>query len=155
MKKKNCTEIMDKYLMLDKGERVPLEVTLHLLTCSKCRKQIRMMKAAEKLARAPLEIPVSMNDFSIEAVMAKIDPNYSYSKNPISIAKWIFGGVAMILFMLAFGLSSYCGASKTISISFYTLFAACVTAYCAMFVGTNMDYFVKLINTKKNSGHAA
>ena len=55
----------------------------------------------------------------------------------------------MILFMLAFGLSNYCGASKAIVISFYTLFAGCVTAYCAMFVGTNMDFFVKLINTKK------
>ncbi len=147
--KRNCDEVMEKYLMLDKGERVPIDITLHLITCKKCRKQIRMMKAAEKTSKGPLSIPVAMNDFSIEAVMAKIDPNYSYSKNPISITKWIFGGVAMILFMLAFGLSNYCGASKAIVISFYTLFAGCVTAYCAMFVGTNMDFFVKLINTKK------
>lgn len=144
----NCNRIMDIYLALDKGEKVPLEVTIHLLTCKNCRKQVQMLKAAEKLARAPLEIPVPMDDFSIEAVMAKIDPNYTNAKNPISIAKWIVGGIAMILFMLTFGLSSYSEANKGIMIAFYTLFAGCVTAYCAMFIGTNMDFFVKLLETK-------
>ena len=55
----------------------------------------------------------------------------------------------MILFMLTFGLSNYCTANKTVMITFYTLFAGCVTAYCAMFIGTNMDFFVKLMETKK------
>lgn len=147
----DCKEVMDKYLMLDKGERVPLNVTLHLITCKECRSQVRAMKAAEKIARAPLEIPVEMDDFSIEAVMAKIDPNFCpTAKNPISMAKWIIGGIAMILFMLTFGLSNYCSANKTVMIAFYILFAACVTAYCAMFIGTNMDFFVKLIETKKS-----
>lgn len=146
-----CNEIMDKYLALDKGEKVPFEVTLHLLTCSKCRKQVQVLKNAEKISRAPLELAVPMDDFSIEAVMAKIDPNYRNAKNPISIAKWIVGGIAMILFMLTFGLSNYGFASKAVIISFYTLFAICVTAYCAMFVGTNMDFFVKMLETTKKS----
>lgn len=147
----DCNEVMDKYFSLDKGDKVPLAVTLHLITCKECRRQVKAMKAAERIARAPLEIPVEMTDFSIEAVMAKIDPNYSYSKNPISIAKWIIGGIAMILLMLTFGLSEYCSANKTVMITFYTLFAGCVTAYCALFIGTNMDFFVKLMETKKET----
>ncbi len=144
-----CSKIMDTYLELDKGERIPWKVTLHLLTCSKCRKQVKMLKAAEKIARSPIEIPVPIDDSSILAVMSKINPDYQNYKNPISIAKWIIAGVVMILFMLTFGLSSYQKADKAIMISFYILFACVVTAYCAMFVGTNMDYFVKLINAKK------
>ncbi|MCR5613107.1 hypothetical protein [Treponema sp.] len=144
-----CSKIMDTYLELDKGERIPWKVTLHLLTCSKCRKQVKMLKAAEKIARSPIEIPVPIDDSSILAVMSKINPDYQNYKNPISIAKWIIAGVVMILFMLTFGLSSYQKADKAIMISFYILFACVVTAYCAMFVGTNIDYFVKLINAKK------
>lgn len=147
-----CNKIMDKYLMLDKGERVPLEVTLHLITCRECRRQVKILKKAERVAKVPLEIPVDMEDFSIAAVMAQIDPDFNPSaKNPISIAKWIFGGISMILFMLTFRFSNYFDANKTVMISFYVLFALCVTAYCAMFVGSNMDYFVKLIGTKKKS----
>lgn len=150
MKNENeCNRIMDIYLGLDKGERVPLEVTLHLLTCSKCRKQVKLLKNAEKLTKAPLEVPVPIDDAAIISVMKKIDPNYSLSKNPISITKWIIGGVAMILFMLTFGLSSFQEANTGFLISFYVLFAVAITSYCALFVGTNMDFFVKMINTKK------
>ena len=95
-----CSKIMDTYLELDKGERIPWKVTLHLLTCSKCRKQVKMLKAAEKIARSPIEIPVPIDDSSILAVMSKINPDYQNYKNPISIAKWIIAGVIMILFML-------------------------------------------------------
>ena len=45
MKKiEECNRVMDIYLGLDKGERVPLNVTLHLLTCAKCRKQVKGLK---------------------------------------------------------------------------------------------------------------
>lgn len=142
-----CNKIMDAYLMLDKGEKVPFEVTLHLLTCRKCRKQVQLLKACEKITRAPLEIQMPIDDSSIEAVMAKIDPSYKNSKNPISIAKWIIGGITMILFMMAFRLSSYSLSNKGVLISFYILFALCVTAYCSMFIGTNMDFFIKMMET--------
>lgn len=146
-----CNSVMDMYLGLDKGERVPVHEALHLLACKKCRRQVRMLKAAETLARKPLEVPVPIDDESILAVMAKIDPNYKEVKNPISIALWIVAGVAMILFMLMFGLSSFRNGSDVILISFYIIFAVAVTVYCSMFVGTNIDFFVKKMETKKFS----
>lgn len=150
MKNENeCNRVMDIYLGLDKGERVPFEVTLHLLTCSKCRKQVRLLKKAESLTRTPLEIPVPIDDEQIITVMKKIDPSYSSNQNPISIAKWIIGGIAMILFMLTFGLSSFHEADKGFLIVFYIIFALAITSYCALFIGTNMDFFVKMIKTKK------
>lgn len=146
-----CNRVMDIYLGLDKGERVPFEVTLHLLTCSKCRKQVKGLKKAEKIAKAPLEIPVPIDDSTILAVMQKINPKYSNLKNPISITKWIIAGLAMTVFMLVFGLSKFQESNKGVLISFYLVFALAVTAYCAIFVGTNMDYFVKMMTTKKTA----
>lgn len=149
-KNQNCDSIMDTYLCLDKGDRIPFKSTLHFLTCKKCRSQVKMLKTAEKIAKAPLEIPVPIDDISILKVMQKIDPNYQSSKNPISISKWIIGGIAMILFMLTFRLSDYCKASEVITISFYLFFAFAVTVYCSVFVGSNMDFFVKMIKTKSS-----
>lgn len=145
----SCDKVMDTYFGLDKGERVPMDVTLHLLTCKKCRKQVKMIKSAEKISRHPLELSVPINDATIEAVMKKVMPEYNFGKNPISIGKWIVAGIIMIVFMLTFGLSSYQKADETIMIAFYVLFALSVVVYCAVFVGTNMDFFVKLINSKK------
>ena len=34
---KECNSVMEEYLSLDKGERIPLPITLHLLSCKKCR----------------------------------------------------------------------------------------------------------------------
>lgn len=145
-----CNKMMDEYFSLDKGERVPLKLTLYFLSCKDCRNQVRMLKSAEKISKAPLEIPVPIDDSSIEAVMAKIDPMYNKSKNPISIRRWVVSGIVMILFMLAFGLSPYHESSRAITVSFYIFFAVAVTVYCSMFIGTNIDYFVKMINTKKS-----
>ncbi|MGN0740214.1 MAG: hypothetical protein ACI4LX_08610 [Treponema sp.] len=146
-----CNKVMDIYLGLDKGERVPFSATMHLLTCRKCRRQVRMLKSAENLARKPLEVPVPIDDESILSVMSKIDPNYNSSKNPISISMWIIAGITMILFMLIFGLSRFHNVSEIIMISFYIIFAVAVTVYCSMFIGTNMDFFVKIMKTKKLS----
>jgi len=151
-KTEECNRVMDAYLSLDKGERVPFNMTWHLLTCAKCRRQVKALRMAEKIAKAPLEIQVPIDDDSILAVMKKINPQYTNSKNPISITRWVIYGLAMILFMSVFGFSKFQEASKWVLISFYLLFALAVTAYCAIFVGTNMDFFVKMMSTKKVSG---
>ena len=142
-----CNKVMDIYLGLDKGERVPFSATMHLLTCRKCRRQVRMLKSAENLARKPLEVPVPIDDESILSVMSKIDPDYNSSKNPISISMWIIAGVTMIMFMLIFGLSNFRNVSEIIMISFYIIFAVVVFVYFSMFIGTNMDFFVKMMKT--------
>ena len=144
-----CNDVMDKFLSLDKGQILPLKVTMHLLFCKKCRSEIKMLKEAEKVCKAPIEVPCPIDDKSILLVMQKIDPSYTYTTSPISIKKWILGGICMILFMLCFGLNNPYQTNQAISIYFYLFFAILVTVYCAMFVGTNIDYFVKKINAKK------
>ena len=47
MKKEKCDRIMDSFLELDKNQKIPFRITWHLLTCKKCRTQVRLCTLAE------------------------------------------------------------------------------------------------------------
>lgn len=143
-----CEKIMDSYLTLDKNERIPLKITLHLLKCEKCRTQVRYLNMAEKIACAPVKIETPLTDKTINSIMRKINPEWTFPrKNPVSMTKWIVGGILMILFMLVFGIFSKVFVNEGFQIAFYLVFAGSVTAYCAIFVGCNLDCFIKKIET--------
>ena len=146
--KKNCENIMDTFLSLDKDEHIPLKVSLHLLSCPKCRTQVRMMTKAEHLAKVPLSQAVNESDSVIASVLKKIDTQKgSSTPNPISLRQWIVSGILMILLMLSFGLYT-AESSEELKIAFYLVFALIITIYCAMFIGCNIDFFIKKINTQ-------
>ena len=137
---------MDTYLALDKNERIPSAVTLHLLTCKTCRTQVRLLTKAERIVAHPLAVETPISDKSITSLMRKIIPSWSWENaKPVSMHGWIFGGVLMVLFMLAFGFFQSAIHSETLLLSFYLVFALAISAYCAIFVGTNLDFFVKKI----------
>ena len=142
---------MDRYLELDKGERIPFEITVHLLFCRKCRRDVKLMTQAEKLLCEPLKIPVPVTDNTIENILHTIDPAFSNTRlnNPISMKNWIIGGVLMILFMFVFVFSR--NISRNLDVAISLVFAGCVIAYILMFVFSNIDFFVKKINTLKTA----
>ena len=144
-----CTNIMNRFLELDKHEALPLRVSAHILLCKKCRTQVRLMTMAEKTCREPLSIPTEDSNQAISLLMKKIDPNYQPGKPiaHISMRRWIVGGITMIFGMLFFLIYSKSLNNSTLDITFYSFFACAVTAYCAIFVGSNMDFFVKKIET--------
>lgn len=126
--KSRCDLMMDRFLMLDKHERIPLRVTLHLLGCKKCRSQVRYLSKAEKIAAEPLKISVPLI-------------------KPVSMKKWIFYGILMILLMATYQLSAAKLGSETANTFFYIIFGIVVTAYCAIFIAANLDFFVKKISS--------
>jgi len=142
---------MDRYLELDKGERVPIDVTLHLLFCKKCRRDVSLMSRAEKLLSRPLKIPVPLTDTTIENILRTIDPQFSdiSLKNPISMRNWIISGVLMILFMFVFIFSR--NISRNLDVAISLVFAGCVITYILTFVFSNIDFFVKKISTLKTA----
>ena len=98
MKNKKCNKIIEKYLQLDKNQRLPLAITLHILSCKSCKNKIRMMSLAEESIKEPISIAVPITDNSIEQIMQKISPE-SYNKitkNPISMTNWIISGIITI-----------------------------------------------------------
>lgn len=130
MKTKKCENIMEEFMMLDKNERLPLKLTLHLLACKECRTQVRYLSLAEKYAAEHLKASV---EFRIK---------------PVSMSKWIVCGILMIAFMLMFGTISDKINNQSLTTTFYIVFGLIVTAYCAVFMGQNLDFFVKKINSK-------
>lgn len=134
MNKEICEKHMDTFLSLDKYERIPLAVTLHLLTCKKCRTQVHYLSLAEKYASEP----VRQKPFR--------DALESLPVHPVSMTKWIVWGIVMILLMVTFGLILNRLDRTSFAIFFNIIFGTLVTVYCALFVGTNMDFFIKKID---------
>ena len=130
---KNCDYYMDSYLMLDKGELVPLKTAIHIMGCKKCRNEVRAMIKAERLASSPLK---------------EHEPT-PFLKKPVTIFQWILGGVIMIVALCFFGIYTQSIKDTVTDILFNTTLAFVIISYTALFIGTNLDFFVKKIETKQ------
>lgn len=147
-KNEKCENFMNQYLMLDKGERVPLKISLHLLGCKKCRMQIKLLKMAEKEISAPLKIETPVTDASIQKVLSEIniDRKDKFYK-PLPFLGWIIGGILMIALLFSSLTPMQDMQSRSLSIWYALTIAGCVTAYCAVFVCSHIDFFIKKIST--------
>ena len=134
---RKCEKNMETYLLLDKNEVVPLSVTLHLLLCKSCRTEVHYLSLAERTAAKTLKekLPECNATKKMEA-----------PKNPISMTKWIVGGATLTIFLLFFGVTAK-SATPELQLLFYIFFAAAICAYCAVFIATNLDFFIKKIDT--------
>lgn len=146
---KNCGATMEKYLSLDKGEHIPLSLTFHLLICERCRNEVRFFRKAETAAASNAQVGIT--DKSISAVMEKIYASEGHLENKISLSKWIIGGIAIIAMFLAAAFFLHGISSNALRLCIYTELAVLITVYCALFIRSNMDFFVKLINAKISS----
>lgn len=145
-KNKTCDFYMDKFFSLDKNDRLPLSLTIHLLFCKECRTTVRKFTLAEQACKTSMNKTVDIQDPTIIAIMKAVTPEYEVPEiQPLSLKRWVVSGILMITAMLFFGVTGTASDSQ-LSLSFYLVFAGIVTAYCAMFVGCNMDFFVKYIN---------
>ncbi len=132
--KKICDKCMDRFMELDKDERLPLFITLHLLKCRECRTQVRYMSLAEKL----ISIPENTKD-------NERDVKYLEHPNPVTLTKWIITLILLILSMVTFAIVSSKIESTWLSIAFYIVLGMAISAYSAIFVAQNLDFFIKRI----------
>lgn len=132
MNKRNaasCEKVMNRFLELDKGERLPFLLTLHLLRCKDCRTQVRLMTIAERVTARRMRPAL-------------------YAPKPVTLTKWVVGGILMVCSMLAFVFTADFYADELWQTAFALVFAASITGYCAIFVGCNLDFFVKKISAR-------
>ena len=83
MKKEKCNKIMDKFLELDKNQKLPFSVTWHLLCCKKCRSQVRLCSIAEKTVAKPLNTSLPLDNDSLLSIMSQIDGKYKKTPEKI------------------------------------------------------------------------
>ena len=137
---------MDTYLSLDKGEKIPKSVTRHLITCPKCREEIKAISRAEKIAAGPLAINSPVNTQSLTESLRKIDPDYVPRQKKLSLVAWILYAVAFLAAILVF--CSLFTQFSVLTFNFSIAFAIFIIVYFTVMIYTNMDIFVKKINSK-------
>ncbi|MCI5524290.1 MAG: hypothetical protein SO116_07715 [Treponema sp.] len=143
--KNKCDFYMDKFLALDKGERIPLSVSLHLLKCKNCRSQVRLLTKSEKLFSKYAKSSSGENSASVKKIIEQIAPDYNPEKYKVTIFQWIIYGILLtvgIFFFIIFARTTQLQAFIT-SISL----AGALCGYSALFVGTNLDFFIKKIDS--------
>ena len=158
-KKDKCRKYFNRFLAMDKNEILPLCVSLHLLTCVKCRTAVRSMTVAEDLLQQKMGENTRRTKPRTENPAE--EAGLVYSGTPVtgrvSLGKWIAGGFLLILCLAAFPFT-YPGqwAAKTFAVyfilPFYLLTGTAVAVYISVFIGSNMDFFVKKIRKGIRSG---
>lgn len=158
-----CEKALDRYLGLDKFETVPLTVTLHLLTCPSCRTAVRRLSRSEKALAAPLAVLHSENpadggvfalDPAVRAAMDRINaaglayPDIFSEKGRVSLSRWLLSGAALaagfaILPFSDVGAWSRLAFGTGYLVSYFLVCGVTITVWCGLFVGTNIDFFVK------------
>lgn len=152
MKNDICTAVIERFLASDKNKPLPLVSPVHCLRCAECRTIIKKLRSAEAAAKSAhkslLEIAEPDNPVIMQ-IMQRIDATHGYkSENPvhtISLTRWISAGCILIAAIVLFGLFSAADAARQMQVLLYLCFALFVTGYCAFFVGSNLNFFIKKI----------
>ncbi len=140
---KNCDQYIEEYLSLDKGQQVPLHVTLHLLGCPHCRAEVRMLSRAERLSSRRLSSPSPLEDESISTVLRRIDAPRAQPRHSVSVVPWLVTGIILTLALLLVHVALHGRSGGILSFSVDAAGAAVITAYIAICIGANLDFFIK------------
>ncbi len=163
--KLRCKNYFDEFLSLDKNEIIPFRVSVHLLTCIKCRTAVRSIRLAERTLQHNVAKTItneaSASDPVVKAALKQIEEaGLTYPQAPIphrvSFSGWVAGGVILALCLSAFPFTSMGEwASRVFAdkflIPFYIVTGLAVALYAVIFTGSNMDFFVKKINAVKKA----
>ena len=158
-----CDKAFTRYLELDKNERVPLRVTLHLIGCPSCRTGVRHLTRAERSLARPLsalpresaERDVSVaEDKAIRAAIERITasglsyPDGRDDLGRVSMTRWVVAGCALVAGFAIMPASSMGEWSRLVYgdayyLPFSILCGVAVTVFGGLFIGSNIDFFVK------------
>ena len=146
--KMTCENFMEKYLLLDKNEFLPLNMTVHLLFCNECRTVVRKFSKAEKLTaqmeqrECKINYENSINNFEILQKILKDDIKI----HKVHLYNWIFIGIILLICMVfcSIILNRFIPQMQNV---WFVFIATVICTYCVIFVGMNMDFFVKLTDT--------
>lgn len=143
-----CKNFMDNYMLLDKNQVLPLNMIIHLLFCEECRTIVRKFSKAEKLTfqveqkKCRQTCENSINNFEILQKIFKDDMKI----HKVHLYNWIFIGIILLICMVfcSIILNRFIPQMQNV---WFVFIATVICTYCVIFVGMNMDFFVKLTDT--------
>lgn len=154
--KKNCNDYLEMFYKLDKHELIPLKLSIHLLFCRECRTTVRKLTKAEKLLSEKALSPSDESSRTAAYVLAAIDKtNLNYHEKKTSLKKWALSGTALLVCMIIMIPLLILTGEDMLSLVSTISFSAMLCIWCSLFVGNNMDYFIKMsskMNTEKSAG---
>ncbi len=156
-----CSEAINRYMALDKHETVPFAVTVHLLRCEKCRSLVRVMTKTARMYSSVLTETVTQDDSLMQKTMDKINkalPGLMYlqaekARSSVRLFPWVITGLTMTLGLASVPFTRIGQWAVEIFqlrfiIPFALTFAAFVSVFSALFVGRNLDFFIKKFDLK-------
>ena len=146
---RNCSRIMEKYLSLDKNQKVPLEVSSHLLKCRKCRKQVRALRIAERVSAESFSFEAPLEDNLIQSVLTQIDPKTAKKMNYQEkiFGLWTTSGIVLIFAFVLVVFAAKNFQNRDLLMAIATVIAGFVTVWGVLYIATNVDFFIKRINS--------
>lgn len=151
-----CNKIIERYLMLDKHQMIPFDITLHLLFCKKCRLEVVKLVAAEKTAAEILKTPEESSCGEVKAILekARIEQMKKIVNQKSNFFPWILSGVIMVLCfavfpMLSMGEWGVDVLGNAFVLAFFITAGFCVALYSGIFIATHLDFFIKKYDFKK------
>ena len=100
-KKEVCEKIIEDYLLLDRGEAVPLKLWTHLLFCKDCRTEVRFLNLADTACTKPLKIERKKEESLAKTIISRIqnDPECKeiFVPKELTLKNWIISGLIMLL----------------------------------------------------------
>ena len=146
MNSKKCENVMTSFFELDKGERLPFLDSVHLLMCRECRTKVRALSKAEKLMQNPLMEKSPFNSRSLSQAIRNSEPSWLENLKPVSMTRWVLSGLCMIVLLVFSGIFLEKVQNQEYLTWFFVIVGGAVTAYCAMFIAVNLDFFIKKSN---------
>ncbi len=138
-----CEHITDIYLKAGRSGAIPFSVRIHMLTCSKCRKEIEAFQMIQNslMEEGPDDIPAEKDLCS--SVMQQISLMPGYKEPRISSMKWILAGMVILtgIFLIPFNPSmqwirNYFG--ELFDVSLTLVLGLAVSLYCSAFAATHI-----------------
>jgi hypothetical protein len=139
-----CEAFMERFLMLDNGERPVLRMRLHLLRCAACRAETTLLSEA---GRRMMEFPGRGMERDLSgAVMAGIMIAEAAYGRKVPYYNWIGAGAVMFasIFLVTASdsltwLKTHFGGNLEVPLSI--VLGIVITVYAAIFAGTHVEDF--------------
>lgn len=143
-----CERAIEKYLDTDNNSGIPIMLRLHIISCTKCRREIKTLRSTFMQIR--MEPPYKSHIDITRSVMNIIEAESITDGKTISGFKWvsigtiIFSSIVLINFSDSFiWLKKEFGSNYTIPLSI--VMGLIFTAYAAILIACNYEYIKKYI----------
>ncbi|MDO4506132.1 MAG: hypothetical protein Q4B64_04225 [Spirochaetales bacterium] len=140
-----CNDYLEIFYGLDKHEILPLKLSLHLLFCKECRTTVRTLTKAEKLlSEKALSTSNDSSKTAASVLSAMEETNLDYHEKQTSLRNWALSGTGLLACMIIMIPLLILKGQDFLSVVSTISFSAMLCIWCGLFVGNNMDYFVKM-----------